>query len=82
MNFNFALKLTVFAPGAEECGPFFLPRPYLQQDVVTSIQPSHFLGALFQWRIAVGLVGVPSIVCFTILFTIAPESPAWLISRL
>lgn len=25
LNFNFALKLTVFAPGATECGPFFYP---------------------------------------------------------
>ena len=25
LNFNFALKLTIFAPGAKECGPFFYP---------------------------------------------------------
>ena len=29
MNFTFALKLAIFAPGAKECGPIFLLRLYL-----------------------------------------------------
>ena len=39
------------------------------------------LGALFQWRIAVGLVCIPALLCLTILISIAPESPAWLMSK-
>ena len=39
------------------------------------------LGALFQWRIAVGLACVPALLCFTILLTMAPETPAWLMSK-
>ena len=39
------------------------------------------LGALFPWRLAVGLVCVPAFLCFAILLTIAPESPAWLMSK-
>ena len=40
-----------------------------------------FLGALFQWRIAVGLFCIPPIICIFILATIAPESPSWLMSK-
>ena len=39
------------------------------------------LGALFQWRIALGLVCIPALLCLTILISIAPESPAWLMSK-
>ena len=42
---------------------------------------SLFLGALFQWRIAVGLFCIPPIICIFILATIAPESPSWLMSK-
>ena len=39
------------------------------------------LGALFQWRLAIGLTCIPSFLCFFILILMAPESPAWLMSK-
>ena len=39
------------------------------------------LGALFQWRLAVGLTCIPPFICFFILILMAPESPAWLMSK-
>ena len=36
MNFTFALKLTVFAPGAKECGPFFFDPDFTPIDGVRS----------------------------------------------
>ena len=40
-----------------------------------------FSGALFHWRLAVGLFCIPPILCLIILSTVAPETPRWLMSK-
>ena len=40
-----------------------------------------FSGALFHWRLAVGLFCIPPILSLIILSTVAPETPRWLMSK-